>query len=312
MITTSLDIEQATKFLHHRFPEQVSEIQFVGEGAWSRCFGFKLGHDDLVIRFGLHLSDFQKDQVASKYATADLPIPKVIETGEAQGMFYAISTRAFGIPLEELDAEAWIRVVPTLVKALEAMRTAHISETNGFGGWDERGVALGASWSEHLLAVDRDDPSSRTHGWKSRLTREFPEGAKAFVDGFERLKEVVSDKAPRNLIHCDLMHRNVLVASDRISGVFDWGCSLYGDHLYEFALFEFWGAWYPKLDIPFLRRALEEAWERAGVAPINSEPRLKACHLAIGLDHIAYKAYLGKWKEAQEVIARMGQLGVLP
>ena len=108
------------------------------------------------------------------------------------------------------------------------------------------------------------------------------------------------------------MHRNVLVASDRISGVFDWGCSLYGDHLYEFALFEFWGAWYPKLDIPFLRRALEEAWERAGVAPINSEPRLKACHLAIGLDHIAYKAYLGKWKEAQEVIARMGQLGVLP
>ena len=106
MITTSLDIEQATKFLHQRFPEQVSEIEFVGEGAWSRCFGFKLGSDDLVIRFGLHLSDFQKDRVASKYATADLPIPKVIETGEAQGKFYAISTRASGIPLEALSSWA--------------------------------------------------------------------------------------------------------------------------------------------------------------------------------------------------------------
>ncbi len=308
MITLSIDIEQATAFLQHRFSKQLSKIEYVGEGAWSRCFGFKLGQDDLVIRFGSHLADFQKDQIASKYATVDLPIPKVIEIGEAEGMFYAISTRVFGVPLEELDAESWIRVVPSLVRALEAMRTADISATVGFGGWDERGVASGASWSEHLLAVDRDDPSSRTHGWKSRLEREFPEGAKAFVRGFGRLREVVSDKAPRNLIHCDLMNRNVLVASDRISGVFDWGCSLYGDPLYEFALFEFWGAWYPNLDIPLLREAMEEAWDRAGVAPINPESRLKACHLAIGLDHIAYNAYGGKWKEAQEVIARMEQL----
>ncbi len=308
--TFSIDIKQATKFLKRRFAKQVSTIQYVGEGAWSRCFGFKLGQDDLVIRFGRHLSDFQKDQIASKYATADLPIPKVAEIGEAEGMFYAISTRAYGTPLEELDAVSWISVVPSLVRAMEAMRTADISETSGFGGWDEKGKASSASWSEELLAIGEDDPGSRTHGWKIRLENEFPEGAIAFARGFERLKEVASDNVPRSLIHCDLMNRNALVDSNRVSGVFDWGCSLYGDHLYELAWFEFWGAWHPNLNIPFLSKALKEEWERIGYTPLNQEARLQACRLVIGLDSIAYNAYLGQWKEAQDVIVRMEALGI--
>ena len=311
MTTFSIDIEQATEFLHRRFSNQVSSIEYVGEGAWSRCFGFKLEQEDLVIRFGRHLADFQKDQIASKYATADLPIPKVVEIGEAEGMFYAISTRVFGVPLEALEAETWLRVVPSLVRAMEAMRTADISETSGFGGWDEDGNASNANWSAHLLAVGEDDPDSRIHGWKSRLENEFPEGAIAFARGFEMLKEVASDDVPRSLIHCDLMNRNALVDSNRVSGVFDWGCSLYGDHLYELAWFEFWGAWHPGLNIALLRKALEKEWKSVGYAPPNQESRLQACHLHIGLDSIAYNAYLGSWQEAQEVIARMEALGSL-
>ena len=36
--------------------------------------------------------------------------------------------------------------------------------------------------------------------------------------------------------------------ASRLEAVFDWGCSLAGDFLYEVAWFTFWAPWYPALD----------------------------------------------------------------
>ena len=74
--------------------------------------------------------------------------------------------------------------------------------------------------------------------------------------------------------------------------MFDWGCSLYGDHLYELAWFEFWAPWCPELDIPYLRSELERHWRAVGYAPADKEARLRACYLHIGLDHLAYNAFI--------------------
>ena len=51
----------------------------------------------------------------------------------------------------------------------------------------------------------------------------------------------------RHVIHMDLLNRNVLVSEDgtRIEAVFDWGCSAYGDFLYDVAWFTFWAPWHP-------------------------------------------------------------------
>ncbi len=36
------------------------EVEPVGSGAWSTCFGFRHQNEDLVARFGSHLADFEK------------------------------------------------------------------------------------------------------------------------------------------------------------------------------------------------------------------------------------------------------------
>ena len=113
---------------------------------------------------------------------------------------------------------------------------------------------------------------------------------------------------PRSLIHSDLINRNVLVHEDKISGIFDWGCSIYGDHLYELAWFEFWAPWLPTLDIPYLRSALEQRWAEVGYAPVDQAARLMACYLHIGLDHLAYNAYKGDWPAVAATAARMHAL----
>lgn len=307
--TNSQDIHvtQAQAFLASHFGAEPTDVVLVGEGAWSRCFGFRLGDQALVIRFGNHVDDFEKDQLAYRYHSAALPIPHVSEIGQAFGGYYAISTRTYGVPLENLNAAQWQATLPSLVDVLEALRTADLAATTGLGGWGAAGDAPMRRWSEHLLAVGNDTPDRRTYGWRKQLATS-PEAEATFVWGFDLLKEVVSDAVPRCLLHCDLINRNVLVHENKISGVFDWGCSLYGDHLYELAWFEFWAPWHPELDVAALRTALEQRWREIGYTPVDKAARLTAAYLHIGLDHLAYNAYTGNTVNLLGTAARMRAL----
>lgn len=289
-----INLEQARTFLVERFQLEQAQVTLLGEGAWSRCFGFEHEGQALAIRFGNHVDDFEKDQVAYRYATPDLPIPQVHEIGEAYGGYYAISTRVHGVVLEQVGADEWRTLVPAVVAALEALRTADIADTTGFGGWGLDRNGSDPSWSARLLAVNTDVPTMRTHGWRAKLATN-PEGDAAFDWGYDLLKQVARADVPRALLHCDLINRNVLVDGDQLTGVFDWGCSIYGDHLYELAWFEFWAPWMPQLDVGYLRAALEHQWRTVGYEPPNQAERLAACYLHIGLDHLAYNAYRGDW-----------------
>ena len=302
-----VNVRQAQAFLASYLEAEPSEVALIGEGAWSRCFGFRRGDEELVIRFGNYLDDFRKDQLAAAYATPDLPIPEVLDVGQAFDCYFAISRRAHGVPLESLSSTKWLAVVPSVVSALEAMRTTDLSSTSGFGGWGAAGQAPCASWSSHLLAVGEDTPNQRTHGWRKRLSAS-PSGAAAFTWGFGLLKNVAKDSVPRCLVHCDLINRNVLVNDDRISAVFDWGCSLYGDHLYDLAWFEFWAPWLPQLNMHQLKSEVERRWRDVGYAPEDKESRLMACYLHIGLDHLAYNAHLGDWSTLAATAGRMRTL----
>ncbi|MBX3013266.1 MAG: aminoglycoside phosphotransferase family protein [Caldilineaceae bacterium] len=302
-----IDRAQAQAFLDAYHADQVTGVTLIGAGAWSRCFSFHHRGRALVIRFGRHLDDFIKDQHAYGYSTPALPIPQVLAIGEALDGYYAISTRAYGVPLEQLDPVAWRAVVPTMVTTLEAMRTADLASPAGWGGWDGAGHATDTDWRSNLLRVGEEDPTSRTAGWRARLAS-VPMGEATFIWGLDLLRQVARDDVPRALLHCDLINRNVLVNGEHITGVFDWGCARYGDPLYDLAWFEFWAPWHPNLDIAYLRSALERAWRLAGYRPPNQAARLQACYLHIGLDHLAYNAYLGDWAALQATADRMRAL----
>ena len=302
-----LDETVALRFLREHFDPACEAVEVVGAGAWSRAFAFRRGADELVVRFGQHVDDFEKDRLAFVYSAPGLPIPEVMAIGPAFDGYFAVSRRVYGAVLEALPGDAWRDVVPSLVDALEALRLADVSGTAGFGMWDGRGQAAFGGWREYLLAVADDPPGERTHGWRAKLERDEA-GRDAFAWGLERLREVASDDVPRCLIHADLMNRNVLVEGGRISGVFDWGCAAYGDHLYDLAWFEFWAPWHRNLDVPLLREALEARWRGAGYAPADFERRLAACYLHIGLGHLGYNAHLGDWETLHATAKRMRDL----
>ena len=98
---------------------------------------------------------------------------------------------------------------------------------------------------------------------------------------------------PRGLVHNDLLNRNALAADGQVTSLFDWGCSIYGDFVYELATFAFWSPWHTALEqSDMLSKALAHYGDMGLDVP-NFDARLRCCALHIGLAHLAYNAFLG-------------------
>ncbi len=308
VVTDAVTVDAAATFLRDHFDGHVDGVEPVGEGAWSRAFGFRQRGREYVIRFGGYPEDFAKDRRATRFASKRLPVPEIVEIGEALGQHYAISTMARGEYLEELDAAAWQTVLPAVVAALDALRDADVADTQGYGGWDgSDGNATRESWPEFLLAVAEDPVGRRGEGWPDRLSTMSPAADRLFTRGLAELAATVAD-VDRHLVHGDLINRNVLVAGDRITAVLDWGCGLYGDHLYDGAWLDFWAPWHPGLGSVGIADRMAEHHAAIALDVPGREDRWRACLIHVGLAHLAYNAATGNRTALAETADRLTEV----
>jgi hygromycin-B 4-O-kinase len=102
MFRPSRDIQRVESLLEERFGDVAAPVPLAG-GEWSQAFGFRAQGRELVIRFGHSAEDYAKDRSAARFASSDLPIPRVVETGTAFDGVFSVSERAFGRHLDTLD-----------------------------------------------------------------------------------------------------------------------------------------------------------------------------------------------------------------
>jgi aminoglycoside phosphotransferase (APT) family kinase protein len=284
---------EAAGFLAERYAGRARDVAELGGGDWSRAFSFRLGGRDLVARFGQYGEDFARDQQAMALSGPDLPVPRVLETGSALGGAYAISERSFGVFLETLDERGWRRLLPALLRGLDALRDAPALGIGGLAAAD--GLAAAGSWREQLKTELQDRPGQRVSGWRAMLAGSA-ELDSLFTTG-ERAISRLLDACPdiRHVLHRDLLNRNVLVAADRsrLTAVFDWGCYSLGDFLYEAAWFTFWAPWHAGLAAIDFRSAIRGHYRAAGQEVPRFDERLRCYELHIGLTHLAYCTFTG-------------------
>ncbi len=284
---------EAAGFLAERYAGRARDVAELGGGDWSRAFSFRLDGCDLVARFGQYGEDFARDQQAMALSGPDLPVPRVLETGSAIGGAYAISERCSGVFLETLDEARWRRLLPALLRGLDALRGAPALGTGGLAA--AGGPAAAASWREQLMAELEDRPGQRVSGWRAVLAGSAELDA-LFTAGERAISELL-DACPdiRHVLHRDLLNRNVLVAADgsRLTAVFDWGCYGLGDFLYEVAWFTFWAPWHAGLNAIDVRSAILGHYQAAGLDVPRFDERLRCYELHIGLIHLAYCTFTG-------------------
>src|SRR5579862_555085 len=235
-VSQFVDLSTATHFLAERYGPAAQEVVALGGGDWSRAYGFRLNGRDLVVRFGQHVEDYEKDRWAMQLSSPELPVPEVLEIGRAGEGYFAVSERRFGKFLEELDECEWRTVLPALLRGLDELHCASPPSTDVCGGWRE--------W---LVSSLEDRPGGRVNGWRE-VIRQDPAVDEAFVAARVALMALLpACPEIRHVLHRDLLNRNVIVSEDatRLEAVFDWGCSCVGDYLYELAWLTFWSPWYP-------------------------------------------------------------------
>jgi hygromycin-B 4-O-kinase len=299
----ALDPSLVTRFLRERF-EAVGGVEAIAGGEWSQAFAFRADERDYVVRFGAFRDDYEKDRVAFRYEGPDLPIPEVLGVGDAFGGGYALSTRVYGQALDTLDEAGYRQALPSVFRMLNAMRTADVSWTTGYGMWEPQGSAPYGSWREMLLDVQHDREGSRTHGWWELLSS-APRAAEAFRAGY-RVLEALAAGCPeeRHLIHSDIVGDNVRVLRGKVTGVVDWGNAMYGDFLYDLARLDFWRPWYPELEGVDVLGEAERYFRSVGVMLPDFAERVRCCEVHIGLDAQAYNAFTRRWGELERSGAR--------
>jgi aminoglycoside phosphotransferase (APT) family kinase protein len=304
----AVELVDAREFLRSRFGSGVTDVAELGSGAWSRAFSFRLGGRELVVRFGQHRVDYEIDQQAMGYGTADLPVPAVIEIGSAFGGAYAISERRHGQFLESLDAVGWRRLLPAFWRALDVMRAQPEQWPDWLSDHPELADGPGGRWGAQLLASLEDRPGERVSGWRATLAG-FQDLDALFTAARARFVEVLAMCPTSNgrLIHGDLLNRNVLVTQDaaRLTAVFDWSCQRRGDFLYDVAWLTFWAPWHRGLAATDIRASALEHYTTIGVALPRFDERLSCYELHIGLEHLAYNAFTRDETELHAVGRRL-------
>jgi len=92
---------QARDFLAGKYGA-VEELEPLSGGAWSSAYSFSRAGRALVVRFGPSRDWFAADRAAVSFSSAELPVPEVLEVGEAFDGAYAVSVRHHGTYLEDV------------------------------------------------------------------------------------------------------------------------------------------------------------------------------------------------------------------
>lgn len=304
----TLTKDEAQRFLREHGHDARDLVPLTG-GLWSAAFAFAESGREYVVRFHDRRDDLEKDRFAGRWASPWLRTPRIVEIGDFGSGGYGISERVRGTPLDDLDEPGMRRVLPSLLRALDATRDASLTGTRGYGLWHGDGNGERASWRDALL--DRGDGRDRMAERRAFLATTRI-GVAEFDAGLARLRELMAAcPDERHLVHNDLLNFNVLV-DDAGVVLLDWGASIYGDFLYDAALLVFW--WPHPLYAKWSRIDLRAEVERhhRSTRPVipHLVERLLCCQLHIGLVHIAFQAEHRMWDHAAWTARRTRELAV--
>jgi hygromycin-B 4-O-kinase len=291
--------------LGHRFSSP-TELEPLKNGAWSSAFSFRSGSDELVVRFGAHREDFEKEVIASTWRIG-LPIPEIVEIGDAFDASYIVSRRHHGQHLSDIDTARVPAVMANLLEVLATIRTIDLPGA-GYGIWlAPRCDAPFASWKSYLLSV-RERDETRLLNWRAKLAA-YPDAEATFHRGCDALESLLRDVAnPRQVIHADLLLNHLIAPDNSISAVFDWGNAMAGDPLYDIAWITSCIPWFPAIDRDHVLSVARSVFGSA-----FDEELLKVYEFHVQLAETPYLAFADEGAQllttADSLAAKLAELG---
>lgn len=283
---TVVESRELIKILRKEFNGPVSEIVALTGGEGSQAYSFKFNNEFYVIRVSDKGAEtYFKDKYAyDHFRSASIPMPEVLKVHEGDnGYSYAITKKVEGKLIKNLSQEGLEKTIPDLFKVLDEIHKTDISKTTRYADWNRHGVGISNSWKEAILDVGEfiiDKKTGKSMFDTTMLEKDF------WNKSLARLVELVEFcPEERWLVHGDYGSDNVLADHGKITGVIDWGGSMYGDFLYDIAWLEFFSKGYP----------YEEAYKKhlfsQGRLPQDFDTRVLCYKLWIAMSSLSFYAY---------------------
>lgn len=211
-------------------------------GGTARVYTLNHAGASLILRLSTFSDSFAKDAYAATHFSAPgLPIPVMLAWGQvAEGVWYALTRRAPGAPLNTLAPEQQRALAPAVLDMLDQIHAIDVSATSGYGHWGPAGHAAWPSWAAFLQSAAAEEQEGPFQGW----TQLFADGRidqAGFTTIYDAMTALSADIPPeRALVHGDVGFDNLLADDQGITGVLDWANAMYGDPLYDLAWLSFW------------------------------------------------------------------------
>lgn len=248
-----------------------------------------------IVRFRPTPLAFEKDRsVANLLGSRAIPVPSVIEIGRYDSdFFYGVSVRAAGTNLKLAPASHVESTTDRLAQVLFLIHSHPIPEGTKYGRWAPGRSGSADSWRAYLAArIGRQGKGSRKllkARVRDRLLREIDSNLAH-----------VSEQA--SLLHGDFSLDNLVGTDGELTAVIDWEKSMYGDHLYDVAYFDFW---HPDIQLPSHCRA---HYEKHDFDLKKSEARLACYQALIGLTSLTTFMASGSQTGYRWTVGRLRQL----
>jgi hypothetical protein len=296
-----------SQFLTAKFGT-IMDLEVLSGGHWSSAYSFSVGDRALVARFGVDREWFEADRAAMAFSSRRLPVPDVLDIGDAFGGAYAISQRRFGRRLEDVEPEQSEVAGPMLASLIGALfaapRHRDLQVT-----WHGSGSNPGVSWRDWLRQRLDDDPNPHLDETNSQLSA-HQDVTTVFQTCTSRILNLV-ERCPerRDLVHGDLLHANVLVTEDarHPTAIFSWKCSVRGDFLYDVAWCSFWSPWHRGIAAadPWGSCQRESQLRSDDEAWVDATIRHHCYELHIGATHLGWFAGIGDLENLQRVVRHL-------
>ncbi len=294
------EISQIKDWLSEYHHSVITGLAPLSGGYWSSAYAYSVAEKELVLRLGESGEGFNIDKQAMAFANCDLPVPKVLATGTALGLAFAISERHYGQFIETQPIEHADNVGLALNRFLMAMRA--LPSTDDHANWyDTKNPVI--SWNDWLLGGITDSEDAHTGGWRATLaaTPEYEQVFQQCETAIHRLLPLCPGRG--ELIHGDLLHQNVLVNDDasEVTAVFSWKCSARGDFLYDVAWLTLWQSWFPAIANSNIWQHTLSATDLSEADLENAALRHHCYELQIAASHMAWYT----WTEDEENMLKL-------
>jgi hygromycin-B 4-O-kinase len=243
-----VDHDQVFTLLSQHFTGPITELTPIEGGQVARTFAFRAGEQDYVVRFNkdnMLTSNFPKEAyVYQKLASTRIPIPPLLQVGRLGDLHFAISHKVPGKMLEQHTPQEVERLLPQLIETLDAIHQVDVSDTQGYGVFNDLGKGMSSNWRGFLLSIEREEDERDYFGkWHHLFADSFLE-RDLFEKISQRMKSLLQYcSTERSLLHGNYSLRNILAQDGKITAVLDWVNAMYGDFVYDLAGLDFWCSW---------------------------------------------------------------------